>query len=248
MPYASLDDCYVACQAQLSPLVGVSWRQDGECYCDSDLYSFFAVATSNAMVETDYDLCPTSTSSSSSSVSATTSPTPTSTACCPNGVFTGDISEACVLTPGYGDGQCFGQYQINCFDAYLTEENTTNEFVALDPITWDQCLQFCLASGNVGGPWQGFDVLTTFVPGYTVWECTCLVGPSDYQYLMAPGQPSYGISGIECPTGPPTISFPCCEPFTGDLTDACVDPNIPNYGDGQCIGNTNTYQVSSKFL
>jgi hypothetical protein len=202
------------------------------------------------MAETDYDLCPSSTTSSSSSASATTSPTstPTSTACCPNGVFTGDISEACVLTPGYGDGQCFGQYQINCFDAYLSEQTVTNELGASDPITWDQCLQFCLESGDLGGLSEGFSVLTLDFSGTTFWECICLVNPSQYTYLKPPGQPSLGISGIECPVGPPTISFPCCEPFNGNLTDACMDPNIPNYGHGQCIGGDNTYQVSFEFL
>jgi hypothetical protein len=39
--------------------------------------------------------------------------------CCPNGLYSGDIADACSPTnPGYGNGQCWEQFEINCDNSF----------------------------------------------------------------------------------------------------------------------------------
>jgi hypothetical protein len=239
----------VACQVDEPGLVVVNWLDNGECFCGSDYYSHFLDGAASGLFKTDYSLCPAGTSSSSSSATPTTTTTatatPSSPACCSNGVFTDDIAKACNLTPNYGDGQCYGQYEINCKGGYTFEIDTTNLELSPVELNLGDCLQFCVSFGNpFGDDWTALNLINNndFTGPY--WQCDCLSAYSGFQNYQTPGQQAVIMSMTFCPTGPPqVIEFPCCEPYTGDFTQACVDPSSPDYGDRKCLPGS--YEVSS---
>jgi hypothetical protein len=50
----------------------------------------------------------------------------TAQSCCPNGTYTGDLIDACLLTPSYGYGKCYGNYQINGDTYYAADDAVSN--------------------------------------------------------------------------------------------------------------------------
>jgi hypothetical protein len=188
----------------------------------------------------------------SSSTSTSTYATATATACCSNGVFTGDLAEACSEEhPLYGDGQCYGQYQINCRGGYLKTPVITNS-EETPPIFEDgtvyspaanlsECLYFCLSFGT------SFTSVNWIPPSafnsqYLPTTCQCLSEPSDFRILALPGQRGLYVSLDFCPTGPPTPPPPCCEPYLGNLDHLCAYANAPSEdpdpngtGNGKCL-------------
>jgi hypothetical protein len=198
-----------------------------------------------------------STTSIISSTTTTLVPTlPTATLlpsnCCPNGTFTGLLSQACVSPHRlYGDGQCYGEYQINCrgidpkystvvaYD-YLSTSYSGPEFPEPDPGPYgypmNGCLDFCRGTNKpflaamVGEDYG-------FVSGgisYYFFNCYCAsIGPPRNLF-------DYGISSLSyCPTGVETPPPSCCEPYTDNLSKICTatpeNPRYSNYGNRKCL-------------
>jgi hypothetical protein len=116
-PQISPFGCLEYCMSQPSASSATGFVvHDGECDCIVGPNNFGPYHYS--ILQVDYSICPSpSGTSSSTSSSTTTTPTATSTptACCPHGAFQDELHNACSDSrPSYGDGFCYGQYQINC--------------------------------------------------------------------------------------------------------------------------------------
>jgi hypothetical protein len=80
--------------------------------------------------------------------------------CCPNGVYTGNIADACGSNNN-GDGQCYDNFQIRCTGGYLSS-NIRKGYLNDGPVDIELCLDFCyntyytaltaVSVTNSGGP------------------------------------------------------------------------------------------------
>jgi hypothetical protein len=172
-----------------------------------------------------------------------------STGCCPNGIFTDDLANACQPgNPLYGDGQCYGQYQINCQFGYNSYFSAPEMFLAVgtvrtypyDTYNLETCLNFCRGYGgqfmsatlNIK-PYLGEN---NDPPGWQI-GCGCRAEEAEI-FITGFTEISDYRSLIYCPTGPPAPPLACCEQYNDDLSKLCKgtdsDPD-QSYGNDKCL-------------
>jgi hypothetical protein len=182
--------------------------------------------------------------------STTTAATPTATpsSCCSNGIFTDDLENACnLIDPSYGDGQCYGHFEIHCDGVYLEYTTQPNSAQYSGAYTIADCFEYCR---DYGGDSTAVDWIRHNDEIPQLLFCYCLTGQSEFVALADPNEYSPGISMSYCSTGPSTNPLPCCEPFTGDQTQLCLNPLSSDYGDGKCVldEHQQPYRVSDSII
>jgi hypothetical protein len=148
--------------------------------------------------------------------------------CCPNGVYTDDPKLICSKpnTYAYGDGQCYGQYEIDCF----TSPDSPTYIGFNDDLPDDASIVDCF---NFCREFEPSFTTVSFTPfGYAPPNCDCIINAGTLDFDITTSTLNY------CGSGPPPPPLPCCQPFLGDETKICMDPTDSlNYGDRQCLPN-----------
>jgi hypothetical protein len=154
--------------------------------------------------------------------------------CCPNGIYIDDPELICnnPAVFAYGEGQCYGQFQINCY----TFPNSRDSFVFDYTLPHDSSIADCYGFCHEFAPSFTDVIFIPFATGPP--NCECAIDQVGLNGDLGAHTLTY------CGLGPPAPSPPCCERFTGDESKICVDPtDAVNYGDGKCLANN--FEVSS---
>jgi hypothetical protein len=146
-------------------------------------------------------------------------------ACCPNGVYTGNIANAC-STGKPGDGMCWNNFQIQCNQTYAFVGFNNQQTTQPPDANVGDCYNFCQTYG-------GSYTTVNLAIGLVNNVCTCL--SSTLSLTLDVG---LGTSLVYCPTSGPIPTPPCCTPYAGTLNTACTGSQP---GNGLCL--TGGYQI-----
>ena len=149
---------------------------------------------------------------------------------CPKGEFQGDISRAC-LNSLWGHGHCYKGFEINC--KYTFHGEFLNMWhTRASESTFGDCIDFCKDYAPDTAA-LSFEISKTSDARY--FTCGCFKNiTSVHRRPLFPDLRSMDWYGATyCPSFPSTPD--CCTPFTGNVSNICLDSGSPDYGDGECL-------------
>lgn len=150
---------------------------------------------------------------------------------CPDGEYQGDISLACQKSYLWGHGQCYKGFEINCrrsfFGEFLNMWHTRGS-----KSTFGDGIGFCKDYAPDTTALE-FAISKTADESYFTIGCFENINHSTRRPWFPHLRSVDWYGATYCPSFPSTPH--CCTPFTGNVSNICVDSGSPDYGQGECL-------------